>query len=65
MKFTFSILLITILSLNGWSQKAEKIYGGARQHKPMSYYKEQAIAWKKEIDKDPKNPNNWYNYYYF
>ena len=64
MKFVFSILFTAILSLNGFSQKAEKIYGGARQHKPMSYYKEQAIAWKKEIDKDPKNPNNWYNYYY-
>jgi hypothetical protein len=64
MKFTLTILVIAILSITGFSQKAEKIYGGARQNKPASYYKEQAIAWKKEINKDPKNPNNWYNYYY-
>ena len=46
------------------AQKPEKIYGNARQSKPLNYYKEQAIAWKKEIEKNPKDPTNWYNYYY-
>ena len=64
MKSLSITFLFAINCLNVFSQKAEKIYGGARQHKPISYYKEQAIAWKKEIDKNPKDPNNWYNYYY-
>ena len=32
------------------AQTAEKIYGNARQHKPIAYYKEQSLAWKKLVD---------------
>ncbi len=46
------------------AQKAEKIYGNARQHKPVSYYKEQSAAWKKIVDANPKDAAAWYNYYY-
>ncbi len=46
------------------AQKPEKIYGNARQQKPISYYEEQAMAWKKETEKNPKDPNAWYNFYY-
>jgi hypothetical protein len=45
-------------------QKPEKIYGNARQSRSIAYYKEQAVAWKKEVDKNPKDANAWYNYYY-
>lgn len=64
MKYIISSLVLSLFYLGTQAQKAEKIYGGARQHKPISYYREQAIAWKKEVDKNPKDPNNWYNYYY-
>lgn len=46
------------------AQTAEKIYGNARQHKPIAYYKEQSLAWKKLVDANPKDANAWYNYYY-
>jgi len=58
------VLFAFILSLTGFSQKPEKIYGNARQHKSYSYYKEQDIAWKKMVNDHPKDPNAWYNYYY-
>ena len=58
---TYALAIVTTTLL---AQKPEKIYGGARQHKSIEYYKEQASAWKREIEKDPKNPNSWYNYYY-
>lgn len=46
------------------AQKPEKIYGNARQHKSLAYYKEQSEAWKKLVDANPKDANAWYNYYY-
>src|SRR5690349_6354528 len=46
------------------AQKPEKIYPGARDHKSIAWLKEQSTAWKKEVDKDPKNREAWYNYYY-
>jgi len=46
------------------AQKPEKIYGNARQYKPISYYKEQSTAWKKVVDQNPKDVAAWYNYYY-
>lgn len=59
------IIIITALffTLRGFGQKPEQIYSFARAHKPLSYYKEQAILWKKEVDSNPKNANAWYNYY--
>ena len=46
------------------AQKPEKIYPNARDHKPIAYFKEQSALWKKETEKDPKNADAWYNYYY-
>lgn len=63
MKNTF-FTLICLITLNGIAQKPEKIYGNARQNKPLSYYKEQSIAWKKVLDANPKDAVAWYNYYY-
>mgnify|MGYP000026372340 CR=1 FL=1 len=45
------------------AQKPEPIYGFAIMRKPLPYYKEQAIAWKNEVNKNPKDANAWYNYY--
>src|SRR3954462_15205273 len=41
----------------------EKIYGKNKVLKSNEYYLEQMELWKKEIDKDPKNADAWYNYY--
>ncbi|MGZ4056917.1 MAG: hypothetical protein ACXVPM_18550 [Bacteroidia bacterium] len=41
----------------------EKIYGKNKVLKPNEYYLHQMDLWKKEIDKNPKNADAWYNYY--
>jgi hypothetical protein len=56
-------LLISVLQLVK-AQQPEQIYSYGRVSKPISYYKEQAAAWRKVLDADPKNANAWYNYYY-
>lgn len=57
-------LAFLFISFIGLAQKPEKVYGNARQHKSIGYYKEQSLAWKREIDKNPKDAAAWYNYYY-
>ncbi len=64
MKQLFFIAACLLFLTKIAAQKPEKIYGNARQKKTISYYKEQAMAWKKETEKNPKDPNAWYNYYY-
>lgn len=64
MKNTLLTLLLCLATCGLQAQKPEKIYPNAREQKSISYLKEQRDAWKKEIDKDPKNVNAWYNYYY-
>lgn len=61
-KTLFFFLLSGIAQLV--AQKPEKIYGNAREYRSLAYYKEQVIAWKREVDKNPKDANAWYNYYY-
>lgn len=63
MKYNLVLFLCGVM-FSAFSQKPEKIYGNARQSKPLNYYKEQAAAWKKEVEKNPKDPSAWYNYYY-
>src|SRR5688500_10296165 len=58
------IISVTVLSVHLFGQKPEKIYPNAREQKSVGYLKEQSALWKKEIDKDPKNVDAWYNYYY-
>jgi len=43
--------------------KPEKVYRIVYVQKPNQWYVEQAELWKKEIEKNPKNPEAWYNYY--
>jgi len=43
--------------------RPEKVYRIVYEQKPNEWYIEQAELWKKEIEKNPKNPEAWYNYY--
>jgi len=43
--------------------KPEKVYRIVYVQKPNEWYVEQAKLWKKEIEKNLKNPGAWYNYY--
>jgi hypothetical protein len=45
------------------SVKPEKVYRIVYEVRPNEWYVEQAELWKKEIDKNPKNTEAWYNYY--
>jgi hypothetical protein len=63
MKTACSIVFILALGASS-AQKPEQIYPNARLQKSVAYLKEQSQAWKKETEKEPKNANAWYNYYY-
>lgn len=43
--------------------KPEKVWRIVYVQKPNDWYVEQAELWKKEIEKNPRNPEAWYNYY--
>lgn len=58
---TTFFLLIFSISLRG--QKPEPIYSFVKVMKPISWYKEQSLAWQKEIKKNKKNALAWYYYY--
>lgn len=45
------------------SAKPEKVYRIVYEVRPNEWYVEQAELWKKEIDKNPKSTEAWYNYY--
>jgi hypothetical protein len=45
------------------SAKPEKVYRIVYVQKPNEWYIQQAELWKKEIEKNPKNQEAWYNYY--
>ena len=57
-----SLCFITPTSLQSQS-KPEKVYRIVYEMKPNEWYAEQAKLWKKEIDRNPKNAEAWYNYY--
>ncbi|MBN1348978.1 hypothetical protein JXJ21_06185 [candidate division KSB1 bacterium] len=43
--------------------KPEKVYRIVYEIEPNDWYKQQADLWKTEIEKNPANPEAWYNYY--
>lgn len=66
MKYWLAILSCLVIlgqKNNAIAQKAEPIYGKNRVLKSNDYYLEQMELWKKEVDKNPKDANAWYNYY--
>ena len=65
-QFIFVTSFILFLSCNlGQSQQAkpEKVYRIVYEWKSNEWYQEQAQLWKQEIERDPTNPDAWYNYY--
>lgn len=63
---TIIIFFVIIWSCdNGQSQqvKPQKVYRIVYEVQSNEWYQKQAELWKKEIDKNPNNPEAWYNYY--
>jgi len=67
--FLFLAVFLFVLGASqailGRTEKArpEKVYRIVYEIKPNQWYIEQAELWKKEIEKNPKDPEAWYNYY--
>lgn len=62
----FSLLVIVIgQAVTGRAENAkpERVRRIVYEIKPNEWYVEQAELWKKEINKNPKNADAWYNYY--
>ena len=66
MRLSKSIIFICLIlssSLTGQSPKPEKVHRIIYVQKPTEWYVQQAALWKKELAKNAKNPEGWYNYY--
>ncbi len=59
----FVIALDCSNRINEKSTKPEKIYPLFKVKHLCRWYNEQSELWKKEITKNPKNADAWYNYY--
>lgn len=62
-----TILLFFVLlsgTAKSFAQVPEKIYGKNKVLKTNDYYLQQMELWRKEVDKDPKNADAWFNYYF-
>jgi hypothetical protein len=62
-KSIVTIVVSFLLILNSNAQNAEEIFSRVVVVKSNEYYIEQANAWKKIAEANPKNPNAWFNYY--
>jgi hypothetical protein len=68
-KTTFKFLLLFILVTTQSSLPAaqiivpEKVYRIVYEIQTDEWYQQQAVLWKKEIDKNPQNAEAWMNYY--
>ena len=66
-KICLIVIIAIVLGYNSncytQNEKPEKIYSFVKVDKPAKWYKEQSVLWKKEIDKNMKNADAWYNYY--
>jgi hypothetical protein len=61
--FVFAFSACDTMQGEAKSIKPEKVYRIVYVQKSNEWYKQQAEVWKKEIDKNPNNPEAWYNYY--
>jgi hypothetical protein len=58
------VFLFSVLTLNSSAQeKPETVYSIRVVHHENEWYLNQIRLWKMEVDKNPKNPDAWYNYY--
>lgn len=65
-KYILNILILLLVSCNqGQSQQAkpQKVYRIVYEIESNEWYNQQAKLWQKEIEKNPKNAQAWYNYY--
>ncbi len=64
-KFLLLFILVTIQSSLPAAQilKPEKVYRIVYEIQTDAWYQQQAVLWKKEIDKNPQNTMAWMNYY--
>jgi hypothetical protein len=60
---TSLIFMALLLPAALLAQKPLQVKSIAAEPKSNEWYVEQAGAWKKEVDKNPKNANAWLNYY--
>ncbi len=65
---TFFLLFFTILSFYGMlsaqsTTEPEPIFSITKAMFPTNYYESQAELWKKETEKQPDNPDTWYNFF--
>lgn len=58
-------LILTITPLNGQASlsKPAKVYRIIYTQRPKEWYVEQTKLWKTVLDKNPRNPEAWANYY--
>ena len=61
--FVFTCLILLFSTLSAQSPEPEKVYRIIYVQKPTEWYVQQAALWKKELAKNAKNPEGWYNYY--
>ncbi len=61
--YTLIFLTLSSIIALGQTEKPAPILGFAIELKPTEWYLKQQVLWKKELDKDPKNAEAWYNYY--
>lgn len=55
--------LLLALAFNVTGQQPQTVYSIVKDRHEISWYETQQELWKKEIDKNEKNANAWYNYY--
>src|SRR5688500_16642213 len=46
------------------AQKPEKIISFAKKPNTFEYFKQQEELWQKEVNKNKKNADAWYNFYF-
>lgn len=63
-KFSLPLLFICLFfTTNTSAQKPEKQISFAQEWRTHEYYVQQAELWWKEVEKDNKSEDNWYNYF--
>lgn len=51
------------LSAQSSSETLQNVYRIVYVQKPHEWYAKQANLWKQELERNPQNPQGWYNYY--
>jgi hypothetical protein len=57
------LIILCVISLNTFAQKPETVYSIVRVVHDLEWYKQQAKAWKQEIDNGTNDKMAWVNFY--